>query len=66
MPASASPSAALIVRRMSTERSRGEPTTSTKAAADALVEGLGDLLRAQLAGRLTVIICASLAVARVL
>lgn len=40
--------------RMSTVRSPGEPSTSTKAAANVLVKGLGDLLRAQLAGLLSV------------
>ncbi|CAM9740725.1 unnamed protein product [Ectocarpus fasciculatus] len=33
---------------MSTGRAHGEPSASTKAAADVLVKGLGDMLRAQL------------------
>lgn len=35
---------------MSAGRAHGEPSTSTKAAADVLVKGLGDMLRAQLTG----------------
>lgn len=37
-------------RAMSAGRPHGEPSASTKAAADVLVKGLGDLLRAQLTG----------------
>lgn len=35
---------------MSNSKAPGNPSAATKDAADTLVDGLGDLLRAQLAG----------------